>query len=86
MNLVVIGMNIKRLRVNKKITQEELADLLYVSKQAVSKWEKGINLPDIERMEKICKLFNIKIDELLSEDLSTNSWLYIMTFWYILEL
>ena len=60
-----MGKKIKELRIFNKMTQEELAKLLYVSKQAVSKWEKGVTLPDIENIIKICELFNVDINYLL---------------------
>ena len=60
-----IGKKIKYLRELKGMTQEELANLLYVSKQAVSKWEKGVTLPDIENIIRLCELFNVDINYLL---------------------
>lgn len=58
-----IGLRIKTLRTDLKITQEELAKVLQVSTQAVSKWECG-GLPDIELIPKIAEYFNITTDEL----------------------
>lgn len=69
MDLILIGEKIKKLRVVNNMTQEELANKLYVTKQAVSKWENAICLPDIENIEKICEIFKIKIDDLLSENI-----------------
>ena len=65
MDIILVGKKIKELRIFNKMTQEELAKLLYVSKQAVSKWEKGVTLPDIENIIKICELFNVDINYLL---------------------
>lgn len=60
-----IGKKIKYLRELKGMTQEELANLLYVSKQAVSKWEKGLTIPDIENIIRLCEIFNVDINYLL---------------------
>ncbi len=59
-----IGKKIKELRKSKNITQEQLANALSVSSQAVSKWENGISLPDVTTIPVIAAYFNISIDEL----------------------
>lgn len=59
-----IGKQIKRLRTEKKVTQEELADYLGVSYQAVSKWENEVTMPDITLLPQIAIFFGVKIDEL----------------------
>lgn len=59
-----IGKQIKRLRIEKKVTQEELADYLGVSYQAVSKWENEVTMPDITLLPQIAIFFGVKIDEL----------------------
>ena len=61
-----IGNFIKSIRLEKKLTQKELADILGVTYQAVSKWENGKNIPDLSIIKKICDEFNINIDELLN--------------------
>ena len=58
-----IGLKIKELRTELKITQEELAKAMQVTTQAVSKWECG-GLPDIELVPKIAEFFNVTTDEL----------------------
>lgn len=60
-----LGKKIKLLRKEKGITQEQLADVLSVSSQAVSKWETGVSNPDISLISDIAKLFDISADELL---------------------
>ena len=65
-----IGNNIKFLRHKKQFTQEQLADYLGVSYQAVSKWETNSNTPDILLLPKIAALFDVSIDTLFSEDIS----------------
>lgn len=62
---VYIGENVKRLRTAKGLTQEELADFLDVSFQAVSKWERGLAYPDVETIPVIANYFGVTIDELM---------------------
>lgn len=57
---------LQQLRKQKGLTQEELAELLYVSRTAVSKWESGRGIPNIESLKAISKYFSISVDELLS--------------------
>lgn len=59
---------LQNLRKQKGLTQDELADLLFVSRTAVSKWESGRGYPNIESLKAIAKLFSVTIDELLSGD------------------
>ena len=61
-----LGSVIKRLRIEHAITQEELAEHLGISFQAVSKWETGTTLPDITLLPKLAAFFGVKIDELFS--------------------
>lgn len=61
-----IGSTIKALRKENKLTQEQLAEKIGVSFQAVSKWENGIALPDITLLPKLAQLFGISIDKLFS--------------------
>ena len=66
MNQEKIGSFIKKIRKDNNLTQKELADKLGVTYQAVSKWENGLNIPDIGIIKEISKMYNIEIDELLS--------------------
>ena len=59
---------IQELRKQKGITQEELAEKLYVSRTAISKWESGRGYPNIESLKAIAKFFSVTVDELLSTD------------------
>lgn len=61
-----IGSKIKSLRKNKHITQAELAEALSVSAQSVSKWETGLNVPDITMLPIIARYFGITMDELFN--------------------
>lgn len=63
---------LRQLRIGKNLTQEQLAEQLYVSRTAISKWEGGKGYPNIESLKCISKFFSITIDELLSgEELIT---------------
>lgn len=57
---------LQMLRKQKELTQEQLAEQLYVSRTAVSKWESGKGYPSIESLKCIAKFFDVTIDELLS--------------------
>lgn len=59
---------LQQLRTQKKLTQEQLAEQLYVSRTAISKWENGKGYPNIESLKCISKFFLVSIDELLSGD------------------
>jgi transcriptional regulator with XRE-family HTH domain len=61
---------LKELRKQKGISQEQLAEKIYVSRQAITKWESGNGLPDIENLIAISSLFNESLDSLLSEEKS----------------
>lgn len=65
-----IGSNIKYLRQKNNLTQEMLADRLGVSYQAISKWETGVNTPDISLLPQIAKCFDVSIDALFSDRIS----------------
>lgn len=60
-----IGAKIHMLRIKHEYKQEYLADLLYVSRQAVSRWELGQTLPSIDNLVQLCKLFNTSFEDLL---------------------
>ncbi|MBQ9140852.1 MAG: helix-turn-helix transcriptional regulator [Lachnospiraceae bacterium] len=60
-----IGKNIKNLRVQKDITQEQLAEKLHVTRQAVSNWENGKTQPDIETLSIIAECFEVSAEELI---------------------
>ena len=57
---------LQELRKQKGLTQEELAELLYVSRTAISKWESGRGFPNIESLKAISKFFSVSLDKLLS--------------------
>ena len=59
---------IQALRKEHGLTQEQLAEKLFVSRTAVSKWETGRGTPSIESLQTIAKLFSVSLDELLSPE------------------
>ncbi|SCZ76261.1 helix-turn-helix transcriptional regulator [Pseudobutyrivibrio xylanivorans] len=59
---------IKEIRKVSGMTQEELADKLGVSRQTISKWEKGLSTPDLEMAISFCELFQISLDEFIREE------------------
>ena len=60
-----LGKNIRRLRIERGITQEELADYIGVSYQAVSKWETDTTTPDISLLPRLAVFFGVRIDDIL---------------------
>lgn len=69
MNQEKIGKFIAKCRKNKNITQEELAEKLGISDRAISKWERGLNLPDASLMLDLCKILDINVNELLTGEI-----------------
>lgn len=57
---------LQQLRKQKGLTQEELAEMLYVSRTAISKWESGRGYPSIDSLKAISKQFSVSVDDLLS--------------------
>lgn len=68
-----IGSNIKRFRKERNFTQEELAGLLNVTPQAVSKWENDSGLPDISQLVPLASVFGVSTDALLGVGADENS-------------
>lgn len=66
MDQIKIGKFISESRKSKGITQEQLAEKLGVSKNAVSKWERGLNLPDVSIMQELCNNLEISLNELFA--------------------
>ena len=61
------GENLKQIRKQRNITQEELAELLNVSRQAISKWESGNGYPETEKLITLSRELNISLDYLLND-------------------
>ena len=79
MNQDKVSELIKKIRVEEKMTQKEFADLFHVTYQAVSKWERGANMPDINILKSICDKYNLDINDFLSgEKKHQKRYLYIV--------
>ena len=61
-----LGTNISRLRAEKRLSQGDLAEVLEVSRQSVSKWETDSSVPDLNRLMKLSQLFGVTLDELVT--------------------
>ena len=61
--------NLKRIRKDNNLSQEQLAEKLGVSRQSVSKWESGLSYPEMDKVLQICNLFNLNINELINENI-----------------
>ena len=63
-----VGKNISKIRKDNNLTQDDLAEKYYVTRQTISNWENGKSYPDLETLVKISNDFNISLDVLLKED------------------
>ena len=61
--------NLKKIRKDNNLSQEQLAEILGVSRQAISKWEQSIAYPEMDKIITICNKFNLNIDDLLNKDI-----------------
>ena len=61
--------NLKKIRKDNNLSQEQLAEKLGVSRQSVSKWESNQAYPEMDKVLQICQLFNLNIDDLLNQDI-----------------
>ena len=61
-----LGTNISRLRAEKRLSQGDLAEVLEVSRQSVSKWETDSSVPDLDKLIKLSQLFRVTLDELVT--------------------
>ncbi|WP_283601768.1 helix-turn-helix domain-containing protein [Ligilactobacillus aviarius] len=64
-----LGKNLKIARQNSGYTQEEVSDILFVSQQTISNWEKEISTPSVSDLVKISNLYQVSIDTLLKDQL-----------------
>lgn len=64
------GDNLKKIRKEKKLSQEQLAEKVNVSRQSVSKWENGEAYPEMNNILELCKIFNCNINDLIHTDMS----------------
>ncbi len=71
--MLMLKENLIALRKSRGLSQNDIALKLYVSRQAVSKWERGESTPDVDTIIAISQLYDVSVDELLKEDLSQNN-------------
>ena len=78
MNQEKVSNFIKEIRKKDNLTQEKFAEKYGVTYQAVSKWENGKNLPDIEILKQMCNDYNTNINDLLNGTKKKNNYIYIV--------
>lgn len=61
---------LKRIRKEKGMTQEELAIKVHVARQTISKWEKGLSIPDVDLLQKVSEALDVEMSELLGAELT----------------
>ena len=69
----MISMRIRELRKQAKLSQEMMAEKIGVSRQAITKWETGLGVPDIENLVAIADLFKLSLDELMGRDIENET-------------
>lgn len=69
----MLGNNLKAYRIKSRYSQSDIANLLNVTKQTVSNWEKGKRLPDINILVKLANLYNVTLDTLTGSDKRNSS-------------
>lgn len=70
MNNIVFSENLKKLRLQKKLTQEQVADILGVNAHTISRWECGTTLPDVMLLPEIAKIYCVTVDDLYKDNSS----------------
>ena len=71
-----LGNNISFLRKKKKLTQEQFAEMMEVTRQTVSRWETDEVVPELDRLEQMCSVFACTMDDLVRKDLTTKENIY----------
>ena len=86
MDSKLIGNYLQQKRKFKDMTQKELADIIGVTFQAVSRWEKGDSIPDLDSLDNLAKFYNVSVDEILQRGSVSNSEGLPQSFRYIITL
>lgn len=87
-NCWAVSGQIKKYRGSLKLSQEELAEKVYVSRQSISNWENGKNYPDIHSLLLLSTLFNVSLDQLIKGDVEMmEQWgiLFAVTLFFALK-
>ncbi len=71
-----LGANIQYLRKLNKLTQEQFAEKMGITRQTVSRWESDEVTPELDKLVEVCSLFSCKLDELVRESMSSKSEIY----------
>ena len=66
-----VGKQIQHYRKEKNLSQDELAEIIFVSRQSISNWERGATYPDIQKLLLLSKVFEVSLDKLVKGDLET---------------
>lgn len=75
-NFMSLGKNIQYLRKQKKITQEQLAEMMAVSRQTISKWETGEIIPELNKLVALSDAFSCKLDALVKDNMNACDQVY----------
>lgn len=70
--MVTFGQRLKELRKSKRLTQQQLADIFFLNKSSISRYENGSQLPENEQLQKLADYFEVSIDYLLGRDENPN--------------
>ena len=70
---LTIGKRVKELRVKNKMTQEQLAEKLQVSRQSISKWESDATRPDFDKLKFLAEFYHISLDHLLNDTIELSA-------------
>ena len=71
-----LGTNIQYLRKLNKLTQEQFAEKMNITRQTVSRWESDEVTPELNKLVEICSVFSCKLDELVREDMTSKDEIY----------
>ena len=66
-----VGKQIQHYRKEKNLSQDDLAEIIFVSRQSISNWERGATYPDIQKLLLLSKVFEVSLDKLVKGDLET---------------
>ena len=80
-----LGTNIQYLRKLNKMTQEQFAEKLDITRQTVSRWESDEVTPELNKLVEMCSLFSCKLDELVREDMSSKDSVYNLLYLRLFE-
>ena len=68
-----IGQFLRELRTEKKLTQEQFAEIIGMTNRSISRWENGVNMPDFDVLIQIAEYFDVSIEEILDGERRTSS-------------